>query len=78
MVDFSLGLYGDSADYTLLTLCLLITADVDDCSRLGWSCENGGQAVDTGKSCQCQCTANYTGEHCERGEKLVELVLGNT
>ena len=43
---------------------------MDDCSRLEWSCENGGQAVDTGKSCECQCAAGYTGEHCETGSRL--------
>ena len=48
-------------------LCAL-PSDVDDCSRLEWSCENGGQAVDTGKSCECQCAAGYTGEHCETGK----------
>ena len=42
-------------------------ADVDDCLRLEWSCENGGQAVDTGKSCECQCAGGYTGEHCQTG-----------
>ena len=48
-------------------ICLLFS-DVDDCSRLEWSCENGGQAVDTGKSCECQCAAGYTGEHCQTGQ----------
>ena len=44
--------------------------DVDDCARLAWSCVNGGTAVDTGKSCECQCPAGYTGEHCETAGKL--------
>ena len=46
------------------SFCLL-SKDVDDCSRLEWSCENGGQAVDTGRSCQCECAAGYIGEHCQ-------------
>ena len=77
-MDFSLGLYRDSAQTTLLTLCLLISADVDDCSRLEWSCENGGQAVDTGRSCECQCAGGYTGEHCQTGKKLVAKLFLNT
>ena len=40
---------------------------MDDCLRLGWTCENGGQAVDTGKSCECQCADGFTGEHCQTG-----------
>ena len=33
----------------------LFCLDVNDCSRLDWSCDNnGGQAVDTGKSCECE------------------------
>ena len=62
---------------------LLLHVDVNDCSRLEWSCENGGQAVDTGKSCECQCAAGYTGEHCETGLRLTSrcffsrLFVGN-
>ena len=47
--------------------------DVDDCLRLRWTCENGGQAVDTGKSCECQCAAGYTGEHCQTGSLQVHV-----
>ena len=54
-------------DKSSLVLKRTILLDVDDCLRLEWSCENGGQAVDTGKSCECQCAAGYTGEHCETG-----------
>ena len=47
----------------------LLSKDVDDCSRLEWSCANGGQAVDTGRSCQCECAVGYIGEHCQiRGQ----------
>ena len=49
--------------YINILFALLI--DVDDCLRLEWTRENGGQAVDTGKSCECQCAAGYTGEHCQ-------------
>ena len=45
----------------------LFFVEVDHCLRLRWTCENGGQAVDTGKSCECQCAAGYTGEHCQIG-----------
>ena len=53
----------------------LLDVDVDDCSRLELSCENGGQAVDTGRSCKCRCTDEYSGEHCELGKKLFVLKL---
>ena len=53
--------------HVFITLCLL-SLDVDDCVRQDWSCENGGQAVDTGNSCECECAAGYTGEHCQTGQ----------
>ena len=56
------------AQTTSKTACADFPLDVDDCLRLEWSCENGGQAVDTGKSCECQCTAGYTGENCQTGK----------
>ena len=46
-------------------------SDVNDCLRLDWTCENGGQQVDTGKSCKCQCAPGFNGHHCEIGQSLM-------
>ena len=56
-----------SAVQVFVTFCLF-SSDVDDCSGVELTCENGGQAVDTGRSCECQCAAGYSGEHCETGQ----------
>ena len=45
--------------------CFLL--DIDDCVDV--FCDNGRrQAVDTGKSCECQCVPGFTGENCETGQ----------
>ena len=62
------------AQTTSKTACADFPLDVDDCLRLEWSCENGGQAVDTGKSCECQCAAGYTGEYCQTGLLLLPAI----
>ena len=53
------------------TVCLNFFSDVNDCLRLDWTCENGGQQVDTGKSCKCQCAPGFNGHHCEIGQSLM-------
>ena len=56
----------------------VFSLDVDDCWDVELYCENGGQAVDTGRSCECQCAAGYTGEHCRTGQKTMTKLFGCT
>ena len=54
---------------------ILLVAAFGYCASLVWFCTNGGTAVDTGKSCECQCSAGYTGEHCQTGARFFFVVF---
>ena len=38
-------------------------ADIDACDSL--TCQNGGSCADNIVGYKCECTAGYTGDHCE-------------
>ena len=58
---------------TLIKYTTLLPTDINDC--LGVSC-NSGSCVDTVNGFMCNCTAGFTGQHCETGIK--EVIKENT
>ena len=51
----------------------LLFTDIDDC--VNPTCANGGSCVDGVNSYSCNCTAGYTGNHCQTG-KFLFLITG--
>lgn len=47
----------------MIKLCIFV--DVNECEQ--FVCKNGGSCANINGSYSCQCTAGWTGPHCETG-----------
>ena len=63
MAMFSLGSWINTTIFVILT----------DACKYNNPCKNGATCSPNGDSLTCQCTANFQGEHCDKGNEIVTL-----
>ena len=68
-MDFALNFVVELVNYTSFQ-----SIDIDDC--VGNACKNGGSCVDGINRYTCNCQDGFTGEECETGE-LINNVVGD-
>lgn len=47
--------------------------EIDNC--VNHTCHNGGSCVNGASNYSCNCSAGYTGDHCETGKVAADVVV---